>query len=166
MALLRWGGTVAAQTIALFASVASGHGNVQWPPTWFDAGGTLGMEAGQQCGRDGISHCQWFTNDTHITAAPQRRVVPPPAACDDAERILQGSTCLPNVFTQMFARLPHRSENLHQPSGQVNVESYHRTTTAVTRIPMRSASSCACTSDPRRDCGLSSDLFVDVEARP
>lgn len=51
------------------------HGNMVHPPTWFDAGGEIGMKPGQQChaGHDlhghGVLHgsaCMWYSNYTFI----------------------------------------------------------------------------------------------------
>jgi len=49
----------------------SSHANMVWPYSWFDAGGTLGITPGMQCGAGGeILSCNWFTNFTFISGPP------------------------------------------------------------------------------------------------
>jgi len=44
-----------------------GHGNMVWPPTWFDSYGLTGLTPGHQCQADGgteVGACMWYTNYT------------------------------------------------------------------------------------------------------
>merc|ERR1711971_1267354 len=69
----------------------SGHGNMVWPPVWWDVGGQVGLTPGASCyagydytflddpGKTG-ANCMWYTNYTHIvgepTLAPEMRTFP------------------------------------------------------------------------------------------
>jgi len=59
----------------------SGHGNMVWPPVWWDVGGQVGLSPGASCyagyeytflddpGKSG-ANCLWYTNYTHIVGEP------------------------------------------------------------------------------------------------
>merc|ERR1712215_34270 len=63
--------------ILLLPTTVHSHGNMVWPPVWWDAGGQVGLTAGQHCSAGaqysfegdpaklGVN-CMWYTNYTHI----------------------------------------------------------------------------------------------------
>ena len=64
---------------ALVVQLVSGHGNMVHPPSWFDAGGKLGMGSGQQCAAGCTGKrapgqlenaqgcaCEWYSNYTFL----------------------------------------------------------------------------------------------------
>jgi len=51
--------------LASMLETITGHGAMQWPPTWHDAGGKCGL--GKGCFNNGIF---WFTNNTFIPGKP------------------------------------------------------------------------------------------------
>lgn len=44
------------------------HASMVWPPTWFDANGSVGLTPGGQCASNpsGTAFCMWFNNNTRI----------------------------------------------------------------------------------------------------
>merc|ERR550519_1205976 len=65
----------------LFPLSVLGHGNMVWPPVWWDRGGNIGLKKGQHCvagyqyifyddpAKAGVN-CMWYTNFTHIVGPP------------------------------------------------------------------------------------------------
>jgi len=63
--------------VLLLPSLVLGHGNMVWPPVWWDVRGEVGLGEGQHCsaghqyifyddpGKAGVN-CMWYTNFTHI----------------------------------------------------------------------------------------------------
>merc|ERR1711962_1531919 len=67
--------------LLLLPASAFGHGNMVWPPVWWDVRGEIGLkgahscQAGWQYTFQGDPHkrgtnCHWFTNDTEIVGEP------------------------------------------------------------------------------------------------
>jgi len=63
--------------IAFHPFYVVGHGSMQWPPTWFDVNGKIGMTAGSQCGagcdytpNGTFCSCFWFSNETTHPGEP------------------------------------------------------------------------------------------------
>jgi len=77
--------------LLLLPLCVSGHGNMVWPPVWWDIGGQVGLTPGASCfagheytflddpAKSG-ANCLWYTNYTHIvgepTLAPEMRTFP------------------------------------------------------------------------------------------
>jgi len=76
--------------LATLTPLVAGHGNMVWPPVWWDRGGFTGLKEGQHCSagkdltfgdalRTGVN-CMWYTNYTHIpeeaTLDPEYRTFP------------------------------------------------------------------------------------------
>jgi len=51
---------------------AQAHGSMVWPPTWFDANGSVGLTPLGQCSSNpsGTVFCMWFNNNTRIPGPP------------------------------------------------------------------------------------------------
>merc|ERR1712098_812361 len=65
--------------LAFMVLESQGHGNMVWPPVWWDQGGAIGLTSGEHCtagwqyhfgdGKDPFKvgvNCMWFTNWTFI----------------------------------------------------------------------------------------------------
>jgi len=67
--------------LLLLPPLVFGHGNMVWPPVWWDVRGEIGLKGGHSCiagyqynflgdpFKRG-ANCMWFTNDTQIVGAP------------------------------------------------------------------------------------------------
>jgi len=66
--------------VSTMSSLVAGHGNMVWPPVWWDIGGEIGLTPGQHCysgseysfgdaAKSGVN-CMWYTNYTHIPGEP------------------------------------------------------------------------------------------------
>lgn len=71
------------------------HANMQWPPTWFDANGSVGLTPGGQCAEmpSDTAFCMWFTNNTRIP----------------------GPTTLPLSMRTYFTTVPYMFSNTNVP---------------------------------------------------
>jgi len=49
--------------LLVLTTAVFGHGNIVWPPTWFDANGEMGLTPYMGCAR---GQCLWFTNWTFV----------------------------------------------------------------------------------------------------
>lgn len=62
---------------SLVTDVSEAHGAMTWPPTWLDANGAIGLDAGAHCsasaeveGHGPVGSCMWFNNYTFTSETP------------------------------------------------------------------------------------------------
>jgi len=77
-------------SVAALLPLCQGHGNMVWPPVWWDRGGRVGLTSGQHCSAGSEytfgdpakagANCMWYTNYTFIpgeaTLDPELKTFP------------------------------------------------------------------------------------------